>query len=369
MTNSTKNAEKLLYSMPKSHSFSFTENAKFPNDNKNNNNNNDFQHYSIPINHEFAPQLKLLSNIRKIKAPNTSNNSHSPNINNVNQINGYNNNINVPYIDSNQEALKLEDLTTKDINNKMQYNCNEISNQPIIVTLQNSYSRQPSKIASTKYIFLKQDENQTDENIYANYSNRNLNNNLSNATATSPANLNMPPNEIIKINTSDLKFSNSYPPKNLNANTVNQLMTLKDVNAYLTSQNKIKKYPVNKTQGGREKTEVNGAKAKALTNGELLESMRRTHSALPLLRNSLRASPSSIMISNQNEINQNGNNYENNRGSVNSTNGFYNLSYKIVQPPIAANATRAKTFIYNQNGSTPIVEKRVRGNSIEKTSF
>lgn len=264
------------------------------------------------VNIEQSPQLKFLSNLKKLR-PSASFQS----------------------IDVNQ------------------------SSSPSLNTVKNI----PVRTGQPKFIFLKSDENLVREPSFSSRNQSNLHSSSANSL------LNASPE------------CQKTAQKSINLSSVNQLIALKDVNYYLTNHSsKIskQKHQISYSQTGNYANEVSKLKVKANGNvsnvsDEVESDFRRTRSALPVLRNNLRVS-GFVRNGNGNGVNNSGNNIsgELKQNQYVNINGVNNnaQTYKLVNSPILNTLTRAKTFLYNQNRtSTHAIEKRIRGSSIDKTSF
>jgi hypothetical protein len=203
--------------------------------------------------------------------------------------------------------------------------------------------------------------------------------------------------------------------KNFTLSSVNQLVALKDVNYYLANSSKSSSSPKKPSQNAPQVsysqnsnyTQANGANTKIISqNGTINQvtaikirpssnttnesDFRRTHSALPLLRNGVKqnsfinGSTNTPVVQANNSNNNNGiksassnssgNNQTVNGSTTNGTsnemkNGINSISYKLINSPMINTISRAKTFIYNQNANTNMIDRRIRGGSIEKTSL
>ena len=391
---------------------------------------------------ELTPQLKFLSNLKRLK-PNSTTlfNTH---LNNINSLNSFNSSeagsvdkfkssdfkINIIKDDNLTETSETDDIksvntldysdTNGYIQNQKQQQMHEhflLSTSPIIKSTSQSF-----KNNTTKYIFLKPDD-KLNENGLLNSSfstrshtiaNINLNNGNSAVGAT-------PSNSIAfeKQNTmSDFKSlvngkSNGDNLASLNKNftlsSVNQLVALKDVNYYLANSSKSTSSPKkasqiapqvsysqnsNYTQANSSNTKIisqNGTvnqvtaiKIRPSSNSTNESDFRRTHSALPLLRNGIKQNSfingNGAAIQSQNQTNNNNSSVKSasssssgNNGSANGAsdlkNGINSISYKLINSPMINTISRAKTFIYNQNANTNMIDRRIRGGSIEKTSL
>ena len=397
---------------------------------------------------ETPPQPKYVSNLKKLK-PSSSSLNHSPN-NETNDIGATYENI-------------------ENIN---------IHNAPIII------KNSSAKNSPTKYIFLKSDEkppqhphlqmhqhqSHAPENLTMNRSNtisnikyegfnsasfasdlsKNTNNSdfrnsmVNGDYITSLASYNSNNSSNVNTNSNSATTNANSNTKNIAMSTVNQLVALKDVNYYLTNSSKHMKklngqmpisysqtgtYPSNmSTSNGNGKPNMNSqnvnnqvTEIKLRTNNMMSESdFRRTHSALPLLRNGFKIQNNNANNSSTNanfhSVNSNGNGNGNSNGhsqmgfinanfnsnnssssnnnsstSGNNNNNSSNvstnrvnspvdlkngikginttISYKLVNTPMINSLTRAKSFLYNQNATTNVIDRRLRGGSIEKTSL
>jgi hypothetical protein len=391
---------------------------------------------------ELTPQLKFLSNLKRLK-PNSTTlfNTH---LNNINSLNSFNSSeagsvdkfksdfkINIIKDDNLTETSETDDIksvntldysdTNGYIQNQKQQQMHEhflLSTSPIIKSTSQSFRNN-----TTKYIFLKPDD-KLNENGLLNSSfstrshtiaNINLNNGNSAVGVT-------PSNSIAfeKQNTmSDFKSlvngkSNGDGLASLNKNftlsSVNQLVALKDVNYYLANSSKSTSSPKkasqiapqvsysqnsNYPQANNSNTKIisqNGTvnqvtaiKIRPSSNSTNESDFRRTHSALPLLRNGIKQNSfingngNGTAIQSQNQTNNNSSvksassSSSGNNGSANGAsdlkNGINSISYKLINSPMINTISRAKTFIYNQNANTNMIDRRIRGGSIEKTSL
>jgi hypothetical protein len=357
---------------------------------------------------DVHPQLKFISNLKKLKPSSQSNqilqNEYIPLIMETN-------------LNKHHEPSNHYHKMMSDFQQEKQYQSQKSTN--------NSTNH-------TKYIFLKPDEQL--------YHSTPLHNSTFNTRSHTIANINLDS----KTNKKDLKseIKELVENSNLNTNnnsktydlsTLNQLVTLKDINYYLknngkyasannTSNNKNNRlnsninnsnnfihvnqnrnYPnlrqnVNNSNSNsnqasiKPRTEINLMKLNAQINPDIVDSKRST-SALPLLRRQFSKKMNNFInesstINENNEYNLhnsnlNGENMEQLTNNLNNlTKNFTNnqnsvpFTYKLFNSKMVNNLTRAKTFMCTQatnNVSSFIAEKSnhksSRCTSIDKTSL
>jgi len=359
---------------------------KLANSNTNNNNKsnlrvdpnqdiNNSNQINVGNNSEMTPQSKYFANLKRLRPSNNGSLSNS-----------------VPD--------ELFEINNNFENNE---NLNIVNTTPVVIKNMPS-----SKINPTKYIFLKPEDKPSqhlNDNLVLNRSNTIANMKYENFNSGSFV------SDMSRNTGSDFKGSimsgdyitslssynsannnnNNSNSKNIAMSTVNQLVALKDVNYYLANSSKqSKKNQVSYSQvgnyaNGKSHISYNPnmnnqvTEIKLRTNGntstinQMSESdFRRTHSALPLLRNGVKLqnnSNQSNNFSNGNNLSMNtlgntGVDLKNGIKGVNTT-----ISYKLVNSPMINSLTRAKSFLYNQNATTHGIDRRLRGGSIEKTSL
>jgi len=295
---------------------------------------------------------------------------------------------------------------------------------PIIANLSAGLFKQKfsTKAGSTKYIFLKSDDKQTDLNITPStfssnhynslnnksYTNSKINFNsqntvsinsaasVSNPTNTSSANTASSLNQLADMVrlSPDIKNTayHSNNAKNLAMSTVNQLFALKDVNYYVTNSSRaLRKYNQNLHKNLSKPSSSNGGEVTTIKLHSFSQNLnpsdsRQTKSALPMLRSSkissvggstgtdgaksngnnanAVASTSTNVVTTPSGVNEN----------KNFNNCFNNLSYRLINTPtLIGNLNKAKTFLYNQNqnanNGVHSFEKRVKENLNDKTTL
>lgn len=199
---------------------------------------------------------------------------------------------------------------------------------------------------STKFVFLKQDDNMTREPSFVKPQiEKNVFNNSSSSSFVSDS------NHRTSVESKYASMTKSVP-----LNSLNQLIALKDVNYYLNNNVKSNLKSIKSSY----QNDLRQSKIKS--NGHLANisnldfDFRRINSAFPLLRNHI-VNGSAGKQSNLNE------------SGIFST----NTSYKIMNyssPPLSNSLNRAKTFLYNQNfTSNNYIDKKIKETAIEKTSF
>lgn len=227
---------------------------------------------------------------------------------------------------------------------------------------------------------------------------------LGNATFMSISNFKTLTPELVRSNTiSDMKsaatHNNHKQPGSIN--TLNQLFALKDIYVSNNSNNKINKFlkknnphknsehshpehgSENSSDNSHNSIKVNSTSHITTNQQQQLsaDNARRTRSALPLLKNSLRFNktfiPSTNSANNSTNISldQMRNNivqHENNL-TMNLNNCFNASSYKLITTPIMTNLTKTpkKLLCSPNNNSCNIFEKtnRRENSSINKTSL
>ena len=333
---------------------------------------------------EISPQSKYFANLKKLRPSINSSLSHS-----------------VP-----------DELFEINGNFENSENINILNTTPVVIKSVPS----PKIINPTKYIFLKSEEKppqHTNENLVLNRSNT-MNNlrfeNFNSNSFTSDMSKNTTGSDFknsiisgdyitslssygsVNNNNNSNNNNNNSNNKNIAMSTVNQLVALKDVNYYLANSSKQAKKAQSYSQtgnyvNGKPQISINPnmnnqvTEIKLRTNpnnnnpNQMSESdFRRTHSALPLLRNSVKLqnnnfpNGNNIMNTNNNvninTIGNTGTDLKNGIKGINTT-----ISYKLVNSPMINSLTRAKSFLYNQNTTTHGIDRRLRGGSIEKTSL
>ncbi|CAF0735290.1 unnamed protein product [Brachionus calyciflorus] len=219
-----------------------------------------------------------------------------------------------------------------------------------------------------KYVFLKQDDNLIREPSFIKNNNlitdKNCTNSF-NSMSEFGSDLNQHPN-IYKTGFEIKNISNGNNKSQV-LNSVNQLIALRDINYYLTNNAKsnLKSLKNFGYQPSAEDTNKSGIKTNShLKNIDNFD-LRRTNSALPLLRN----------------LNKNNNNADNatNLATIRvftQTNGYTDSpkasiknQFKIINSKIDNSFSRAKTFVYNQNLTSTTQTQKKRGNYYEKTTF
>ena len=326
---------------------------------------------------EISPQLKYFANLKKLRPPFNSTMCNSV-PDELFEINGnYENNENV----------------------------NIINTTPVVIKSIPSHQ----KINPTKYIFLKSEDKpaqHSNENFILNRSNTianmkfdNFNSNsftsdMSRNTTGSDFKGSIMSGEYITSLSSYGSVSNNNNTnsnsKNIAMSTVNQLVALKDVNYYLANasakqakKNQSYSQTGNYTNGkshisvnpnmSNQVTEIKLRTNNINTNQINESDFRRTHSALPLLRNSGKLqnnnfpNGNNINANNNANINMIGNNVSDLKNGIKGNNTT--ISYKLVNSPMINSLTRTKSFLYNQNATTHGIDRRLRGGSIEKTSL
>lgn len=192
---------------------------------------------------------------------------------------------------------------------------------------------------STKFVFLKQDDNMVREPSFIKPQiEKNLFNNNSSSSFASESNLK-----------TGVDLKNVSMAKNVPLNSVNQLIALKDVNYFLNNNVKSNLKSIKSSYPN------DLSKIKLKSNGHLANisnldlDFRRTNSAFPLLRN---------------------NNANGSVGKQSESAKFSNNTGNFSSLPLSNSLNRAKTFLFNQNfTSNNHIDKKIKGTPIEKTTF
>lgn len=286
--------------------------------------------------------------------------------------------------EENQKNNKSDDVQVQMHHNSSRKSTNDSLSAPIIANLSAGLFKQKfsAKAGSTKYIFLKSDDKQSDLNITPSSFSSSHFNALSKSYSSSKIGFNtnsaINPNasysqlsEVVKLGT-DIKTNAAFNSnaKSIAMSTVNQLFALKDVNYYVANSSRaLRKYHQQQNKNSQSKpSSSNGGEVTTIKlatfSPNQIQNDRQTKSALPLLRSSAKTSSSPIVNNNDVTTTKNSN-----LESKNLNNCFNNLSYRLINTPtLIGNLSKAKTFLYNQNANNNF-DKRIKENSNDKTSL
>ncbi len=147
--------------------------------------------------------------------------------------------------------------------------------------------------------------------------------------------------------------------KNPTFNSANQMVALNDANYYASKTGKIQPVShVNRSSARLHSKpsfgQVTAIKIRPNVNTE--SEFARTHSALPLLRNTLNRQHTHGPELTRSDLR-----------TLNGVNGLSSFSFKL--QPSNANLSRSKTFVYPNANISKVDNRRVNENTVDKTSL